>query len=107
MGAKANKPRAGSMQYWPRKRAKKAIPRIRAWTTVANKPILGFAGFKVGMTHIQYRESNTQSHLKNQVVSYPVTIIECPPLKVFSVCFYHTTIDGKKILGEVFSEKLD
>ena len=49
---KTRNPRHGSMQYWPRKRAKRSFPRIRSWgASKENKP-LGFAGYKVGMTHV-------------------------------------------------------
>jgi large subunit ribosomal protein L3 len=40
-------------------------------------------------------------------LSIPVTIIECPPLKVFSVRFYVNTPYGKTVLSEVVAEKCD
>ena len=43
---KAHKPRSGSMQFWPRKRAKKAYAKIRSWAKVDGIKLLGFAGYK-------------------------------------------------------------
>ena len=50
--AKLSRPRRGSLQFWPRKRAQKLIPSVN-WKIVSSKnsdkPILGFIGYKVGM----------------------------------------------------------
>ena len=40
-------------------------------------------------------------------ISCPVTIIECPPLKIASVRFYKNTQYGLKLISEIFSEKLN
>ena len=100
-------PRRGSLQFWPRKRAAKETARVRSWPTVNEAKILGFAGYKVGMTHIIYTDNTKNSMTKGQDISSPVTIIECPPLKVFSVRFYKNTIDGVSLVTEVISEKND
>ncbi len=87
-------PRHGSMQYWPRKRARRIYPRVRSWVNVTAKDVtlLGFAGYKVGMTHIQVVDNRKNSKTKGSELSLPVTIIECPPLKIYSVRGY--TKDG-------------
>ena len=77
---KTSKPRAGSLQYWPRKKAKKIYPNIKAWNRAKDNKLLGFIGYKVGMTHLHYVEQNK----KDETFS-PVTIVECPPLKPFSL----------------------
>ena len=60
------KPRSGSLQFWPRKRSKRAYPRIRA-RPEANEPGLqGFAGYKVGMTHVLAIETRKHSHKKGR-----------------------------------------
>ena len=71
-------PRRGSIQFWPRKRAKSETPRIRHWLKT-NSKILGFAGYKAGMTHIM-RKDTSSSRTKGEIVSDAVTVVECPPL---------------------------
>lgn len=54
-------PRHGSMQFWPRVRAARSYARIRNHRRQAKGVHLsGFAGYKVGMTHV-LREDN-QKH---------------------------------------------
>jgi large subunit ribosomal protein L3 len=49
---------------------------------------MGFAGFKAGMTHVTVLDTRKNSPTKGHEVSYPVTVIECPPLKVLGVRLY-------------------
>ncbi|MEM2131009.1 MAG: 50S ribosomal protein L3 [Candidatus Woesearchaeota archaeon] len=81
-------PRSGSMQYWPRKRAKRQYPRIRKFPTSNEKGLLTFAAYKVGMTHIIGIETNKNSHYKGEETSIPVTILECPPMKIAGIRLY-------------------
>ena len=37
-------PRRGSMQFWPRKRAKRMHARVRTWAEIKDVKPLGFAG---------------------------------------------------------------
>lgn len=101
------KPRAGSMQYWPRKRAKKVYARVRSWASSKEVKPLGFAGYKVGMTHVMVTDNRPKSTTKGEEIVMPVTIIECPPLKIASIRFYKNTINGLKLVSEVFADKLD
>ena len=100
-------PRRGSLQFWPRKRAKKETARVRSWANLNEAKILGFAGYKVGMTHIIYTDNVKNSMTKGQDVSTPVTVIECPPMKVYSIRFYKNTIEGVNLVSEVVSQKND
>lgn len=103
---RAHKPKAGSMQYWPRKRARRIYPRVRAWADLETTNLLGFLGYKAGMTHVQIQENNPftkQSRLK----AHAVTIIECPPLKVLGIKFYKNTLYGLKNVGQITSENLN
>jgi large subunit ribosomal protein L3 len=77
--ANPRKPRKGSMGVWPRKRANKMYARVRSWTTrKAEKPLLGFAGYKAGMTHAMGIDVKKTSMTKNEEVRIPLTVIECP-----------------------------
>jgi large subunit ribosomal protein L3 len=100
-------PRRGSLQYWPRKRARKENVRIRSWAVGKAPGLMGFSGYKVGMTHVIAMDNRPTSMMKGQETVVPVTIIECPPLKVFSARFYKKDVYGLAVSGEVLSDKLD
>ncbi|HHE36634.1 MAG TPA: 50S ribosomal protein L3 [Candidatus Woesearchaeota archaeon] len=88
--ADTKKPRKGSMAYWPRKKAKRSHPRIRGWSCLSSdKAIpLGFAGYKVGMTHVLGVDNRKTTPTKGEEISIPATVIECPPLKILCAGFY-------------------
>ncbi|HLC64959.1 MAG TPA: 50S ribosomal protein L3 [Candidatus Nanoarchaeia archaeon] len=98
-------PRRGSMQYWPRKRAKKL--RVRSWADVQAVKPLGFAGFKAGMTHVIITDNRATSHTKGESISMPVTIVECPPIKVFAVNFYKNSAYGRSLSSQILSTGAD
>lgn len=104
---KRRHPRHGSMQFWPRKRAKRIYPTVGAWAKSGNVSLLGFAGYKAGMTHIVLKDSRANSVTKGDLVVWPVSVIECPALKVFSIRLYKNTAYGAKVIGEVVSNRLD
>ncbi len=87
-------PRSGTMQFWPRKRAKRMYPRIRTWQA-SEFPLSGFPGYKAGMTHVVYTDTEKNSLTKGEEVSSPVTVVECPPIKIVSVRIYKKNISGK------------
>ena len=101
------RPRHGSLQVWPRKRARRIYPRVRSWIEKEETKLLGFAFYKVGMTHILGIDTNPNSLAKGEKVMYPVTMIECPPLKPLSLRFYKNSDYGLKAVTEIFSQKLD
>ncbi len=88
------------MQYWPRKRAKRETPRVRARVT----PTAGvheFAGYKAGMTHAIILDNRKHSLTKGEEISIPVTILEVPPLFVYGVRAYKRTESGMlRAIGE-------
>src|SRR3989338_9686551 len=100
-------PRRGSLQYWPRKRSKRAFARVRTWAKSKEAKPLGFAGYKVGMTHLIVNDNRKTPTTKGIDISCPVTIIECPPLKAASIRFYKNMINGSKLVSEIFSENVD
>ena len=101
------KPRAGSLQYWPRKRSKRAFPRVRTWVGSKDVKPLGFAGYKVGMTHLIINDNKKSSTTKGMDIFCPATIIETPPLKAASIKFYKNTINGAKLIYEQVAENFD
>lgn len=104
---KARNPHHGSLQFWPRKRAKRGYARVRAKLSSKDAKALEFAGYKVCMTHVAVTDNRPKSITKGEEVTYPATIIECPPIKISSIRFYQNTIKGLKLCSEIFSEKLD
>ena len=100
-------PRRGSLQYWPRKRSKRIFARVRTWNESNEVKPLGFAGYKVGMTHLIINDNRKTSITKGTDIFCPVTIIECPPLKTASIKFYKNTINGSKLISEKFTENVD
>ena len=98
-------PRKGSMQFWHRVRAKRIYPRINNWPKIDATKLLGFIGYKAGMTHILIRDNFPTSHTKGMQVSMPVTVVECPPLKVSSFRLYKKTHDGFKVVHDSVSKK--
>ncbi|MBI4416543.1 MAG: 50S ribosomal protein L3 [Euryarchaeota archaeon] len=105
---KEHRPRHGSMAYSPRKRAASEVPHFASWPDIDGGPKLqGFAGYKAGMTHafvVDYRPTSTTA---GQEVQIPVTVIECPPMKIAAVRFYTRSYEGLRSLGEVWAESLD
>ena len=91
MGArKKHAPKRGSLAYTPRKRAKSLVPDIKTWPDIdANEPkILGFAGYKAGMTHVYYLDEYKFSPYRGQEIFSPVTIVETPPIFVLGIVGY-------------------
>ena len=100
-------PRHGSMQFWPRKRAKRIYARVRSYAKSNEAKILGFAGYKAGMTHVFVKDNRPNSQTKGDEIFVPVTIIECPPLKTSSIRFYKKNDDKNVLVSEIFSDNLD
>jgi len=81
------------MQFWHRQRAKRMTARVRCWANLKETKLLGFAGYKAGMTHLLILD-NSLSHTKNEEIQMPVTVIECPPMKVIGIRLYKPDENG-------------
>ncbi len=99
------RPRHGTMQYWPRKRAKRAYARVRSLPTSSEAKPLEFAGYKAGMTHVQAIDNRPNAMTKGEEISFPVTIIECPPLKVMGIHIYKNTTNGLILTKTILNQK--
>jgi large subunit ribosomal protein L3 len=95
------------MQFWPRKRAKAAIARVRYWVKESKVKPLGFIGYKIGMTHIQATDNRPKALTKGETIALPVSMVECPPMKVMGIVFYKNSADGLKKIGQVMAENPD
>lgn len=98
-------PRRGSMQFWPRKRSKHSLVRIRSWADENKVKPLGFIGYKAGMIHVMVQDNRPKSNTKGEKLALPATIIDCPPMSIIGVSFYKNSIYGSKKIGSVMVEK--
>lgn len=101
-------PRKGSLQFWPRKRAKKLLPSVN-WSAIpsgSSKNLKGFIAYKAGMSSALIKDKTPNSMSKDKQIIIPVTILECPPLKIFSVRFYKNNRAAKEILAGQFDKEL-
>ncbi|MBR9692375.1 50S ribosomal protein L3 [Candidatus Woesearchaeota archaeon] len=94
-------PRHGSMGVWPRKRAKRSTARVRGWTTDKKvKGLLAFPVYKAGMTHVMTIDTRKNNPTKGETLTLPSTVLECPPIKLYSVRFYKQDSYGSKVVKE-------
>ncbi|MAG07390.1 50S ribosomal protein L3 [Candidatus Pacearchaeota archaeon] len=104
-----SRPRRGSLQYWPRKRAKKIIPSVN-WKAIgeknSDKKLLGFIGYKVGMKSVYVKDDTADSMTKGKRVVVPGTIIECPPMKILSVRFYKNGTPTSDVVSDDLDKTL-
>ena len=96
-------PRKGSLQFWPRKRAKKFLPRVN-WNAInSGKNLKGFICYKAGMISAIVKDNTPNSLTKAKKIAVPATVLECPSMKIFSVRFYK----NRKVFKEILAENLD
>lgn len=101
-------PRRGSKGYYPRVRSKRMQGDIRSWPVVEGPSrIQAFAGFKVGMTHVEMVDYRKSSVTAGQSIVAPVTVVEVPPLMVVGIRLYKENYDGLKVTYESWAENLD
>ncbi|HEY3362354.1 MAG TPA: 50S ribosomal protein L3 [Methanosarcina sp.] len=106
--ASIHRPKRGSLAFSPRKRAKSHIPRFRAWPEATGEPRLqGFAGYKVGMTHVIMVDDTKNSLTQGMEISVPVTVIETPAIRVAAIRAYAEDTTGEKAIAEVWAADLD
>lgn len=100
-------PKRGSRSYSPRKRAKTIKGRVDYWPEVSGSPqLLGFIGFKAGMTHVFMIDDREHSPDFGKEVMYAASVIDTPPIIVGGIRAYEDSEDGLKALSEVWTENL-
>jgi len=97
--------RSGSLQFYPRVRAKKVVPSVN-WKPVSKEGVnlMGFVGYKVGMVSAWVKDDTEHSLTKNKKIVVPATVVECPVMKIYSVRFYK---NGKVMKDVVVSNDKD
>ena len=99
-------PRKGSLQFWPRKRAKKFLPSVNWGAIDSGKNLKGFIIYKAGMASALVKDNTPDSMTKDKQITIPVTILECPSMKIYSVRFYKNGKVAKDVLVEQFDKEL-
>ncbi len=95
------KPRKGSLAYRPRVRAKGQVPRVSHWAESNEVRLLGFAGYKAGMTHLSFID-DSEGPTSGQEISSAVTVVEVPPLFVYGIRGYKwDKAAGEKAIGDL------
>merc|ERR1712113_794977 len=106
---KFSAPRHGSLKFLPKKRCTrprgtpKSFPKDDAAQPIH---LTAFIGFKAGMTHVVREAEKPGSAINKKEVVEPVTIVECPPLKVVGVTGYIKTADGPRSIKTVWAARL-
>jgi large subunit ribosomal protein L3 len=75
--------------------------RIRYWPKWDGPPrLLGFPGYKAGMTHAYVLDTNEHSILRGKEIFTPVTVLDTPPLLVLGIRGYGANGSGLACLAE-------
>ncbi len=77
----------GSLQYWPRRRARKRLPRIRNYKKNNEAGLSNILGYKAGMCQLNIID-DSESPSKSLEVNRACTIIEIPKIEVYGIRFY-------------------
>jgi len=101
---KTHAPRHGSLAYLPRKRAKSILGRIRFWPKIEGDTprLLGFAGYKAGMTHVFKIEDKKRSPSFGKEIVSSATVLETPPMFVCALRVLTRDLYGMRTLSEAW-----
>ncbi len=66
----------------------------------------GFAGWKVGMTHVQYIDNHAKSPTYGKIITKAATVVDAPSLFVCGMRFYKKSPKGLFAVGEKWSDKI-
>lgn len=88
-----HQPRSGSLQIWPRKRVSKLLPSVN-WNAIKTdeKGLLGFIAYKVSMASCLVKDLTANSMTKDKKIIIPVSVLETPSVKIFSVRMYKNNL---------------
>ncbi len=75
------------MEFWPHRRAKRIMPRVRTWPKLAEPSFSGIVAFKVGMTHVGIIDDSEASSKGSEIIR-PATILEVPRVHVYGIRLY-------------------
>jgi large subunit ribosomal protein L3 len=91
------------LQYWPRSRADKILPSLN-WDAInSGRNLKGFIAYKAGMCSGWVKDETANSMTKGKKIAIPLTVLECPKMKILSIRFYK----DRKVAKEILNENLD
>jgi len=101
---KQHAPKHGSLAYLPRKRAERLLARIRYWPKIESDTprLLGFMGYKAGMTHVFAVEDRKRSPNYGKEVIRSATVLETPPMLICAIRAYLKNLYGIQTLTEAW-----
>lgn len=105
--AKKKRPRKGSLAFHPRVRASHHAGRVRSWPATEEVGLLGFPGYKAGMTHIHMIEDLPNAPDRGREVVRAVTVVDCPPVKMCGLRMYTSDRYGTRALTEAWDGDVD
>jgi len=100
---KKHAPKRGSLAYLPRGRAAREVGRVRFWPSVEEGPtLLGFMGYKAGMTHVFLVEDKPDSPDLGKETVHPATVLDTPPILVCAIRAYTKNQYGLQTFTEAW-----
>ena len=103
---KVHAPRRGSLAYLPRSRASRWLGRVRYWPSgVRETKPLAFVGYKAGMRLAVGVDNREGSLTYGKEISFPITIVEAPPMIAVALRAYVSTPKGLQTFAEAWMEK--
>lgn len=104
---KRHAPKRGSLAFIPKGRSRSLKGRLRSWPDVDGKPsLLGFAAYKVGMSHSFIIDDDKNSPYFGKEIVVPITVLDAPPMIACGLRAYIETTEGLKSFQEVWSKNL-
>ncbi len=99
---KKHAPKRGSLAFLPKGRAARQVGRIRFWpeVDVETPTLLGFAGYKAGVTHVFMVNDKPGSSDFGKEVAHAATVIEAPPVIVCAIRAYKENPYGLQSFAE-------
>ncbi len=99
--------RRGSLEFWPHRRAKKIMPRVRTWPYSEEPKFLGLVAFKAGMTHIGMMDDSEAPSKGSEIIT-SATVLEVPRIFVYGIRLYKKRGDNeyKETSNEFYSKDL-
>lgn len=104
--AKKSHPRRGSLAYKPQKRVSRLHSGFGTVKDAGETKALGFVGYKAGMTRVLRIEDRKTSEAKGQEIADAVTVLECPPLRVYGARLYRQDLDGLSAYQDFLADDL-
>ncbi|MFX0014593.1 MAG: 50S ribosomal protein L3 [Promethearchaeota archaeon] len=107
---KKHAPHRGSLGY-RRKKARRHTARWRTWpeSTDSSPKLLGYAGYKAGMTHLAMVNTDRRSPFFKQEQFVPVTVLETPPIAIFGIRIYKGDRITKKlqVMTQIWGDNIE